>query len=369
MKKQEALQLHILLDTVAKNILKEENIDQQTKDFFPAYNELNIRSTELHANSKKHQQAVKTLSKSISDFTKNGQQGLYENLLKRQDIEDEIKINVLGNHYKEQGLNRKQAAQKLTQGVDYKYHTVYDKFTNHGIRFSDHEVKNTKHGEEKRRQAIKQLEKYREENIDRSEALTKTSNQTGIDKGTLKNWLTKKDIKFTEELSALIEPESKKELIDTAEHYFNIEENRESIEQALGYKIDTLRLYRDDKIKSMPVELLDRLDNLFNSEPKFRMDKPDRYIEDDTRYGLKIDDEFQKFLFSHIKGEDLEGMTGQSSSTLTRYRNNRTKTVDQEAYRKAFQAVSHIYNKHPEPEIKEYVHKESFRKDNFETTN
>ena len=90
------------------------------------------------------------------------------------------------------------------------------------------------------------------------------------------------------------------------------------------------------------------------------MDDPDRYVEEDTRYGLKVDDDFQSFLFSHVTGEEFEGMTGKSSSTLTRYRNNHSKTVKDEAYRKAFQAVSYMYSKHPEPEISGYVHSQRF---------
>ena len=181
-----------------------------------------------------------------------------------------------------------------------------------------------------------------------------------VPEGTLKNWLTDEEIFFTEDVSALVEPESKKELIETAEHYFDIENGIEPIEQALGRNIDTLRCYRDNNIETMPLELLDSLDRLFESEPMFRMDDPDRYIEEDTRYGLKLDDEFQSFLFSHVSGEDFEGMTGKSPSTLTRYRNNRSKTVKQEAFRKAFQTVSYMYSKHPETEITEYVHRQRF---------
>ena len=355
MKEQEHLQLHGMLDLTGKWVLESEDFDGIPRDFFPFYGELGLKSVDVFAKKSEHREAIMTLSRSIGDFIKSeDEDDFYERLIEREDIDDELKIGILGRYLSENDVGRREAAERISSGVNMNSDTVYEKFSQHSIYFN-------LHGEERQTEALDLMKSYAEgDSVNREAALGEVSDETGVAEGTLRNWLTDEGVTFTEDVSALVEPESKEELIDTVEHYFNIEKGQEAIEQALGYKVDTLRLYRDDEIESMPVELLERLDRVFESVPRFRMDDLERYVEEDTRYGLKLDDSFQSFLFNHISGEELEGMTGKSSSTLTRYRNNRTKTVDQEAYRKAFQAVSHIYDKHPEPEIQGHVHRESF---------
>ena len=353
--KMDLVQLHRLFDVTGMFLLDERGIDSFPREFFPVYGDLGVKGQDVFASRDDHKQAVLTLSRSLADFAGSGEDGLYAGFLERDDfddLDDELKINLIGDHFSRKGLGRKEAAEKVSEQVDFTFDTVYEKFSENDIYFSFHG--------DSREEAVDLLESYAEENHERSRALKEFSEELDVPEGTLKNWLTDEEIVFTEDVSALVEPESKKELIETAEHYFDIENGIEPIEQALGRNIDTLRCYRDNNIETMPLELLDSLDRLFESEPMFRMDDPDRYIEEDTRYGLKLDDEFQSFLFSHVSGEDFEGMTGKSPSTLTRYRNNRSKTVKQEAYRKAFQTVSYMYSKKPEPEITEYVHRQRF---------
>jgi len=356
---QEALQLHGLFELTAGFMLKNEDIDSTPREFFLVYQELGVKSQDVFANKKEHRKGAKILSKSLADFAETDLDGFYESLLKRDDIDDELKIKVMGDHFSDQDLGRKEAAERVSEQVDFAYHTVYDKFGDNGIRFSDHEVKYTSR-EDVRDDTVELLRNYAEDDYSRSEALEIVSEGTDVPEGTLRNWLVDEDITFTESLAAIVDTESKEELIETAEHYFNLDEGVEVMEQAFGYNIDTIRGYKRNEIKVMPVEVLDTIEKLFESEPVFRLDDPERYVNEDTRYGLKLDDSFQSFLFSHLTGEDFEGMAGKSASTLTRYRNNRSKTVDEEAYRKAFQVVSFMYEKDPEPDIVEYVDKQRF---------
>ena len=98
----------------------------------------------------------------------------------------------------------------------------------------------------------------------------------------------------------------------------------------------------------MPEELIDKLESVIDSEPRYRLDDPEIYIEEESWRGVILEDDFQNFLFSHISRNEFEEMTGQSKSTHTRYRQNNTKYVDEESFKKVFQTVSYMYSKEPE---------------------
>lgn len=354
-KKDEMMHLHRLVNMAAEEILEEET--GELEDVFPVYEEMDVSPVDWSQTNKTDQKkALKTLTGGLADLIEEGDtEEFWKDLPARADLEDEELVRKVGKVYRDQGFSRPEAAQLISEHTDFTYRTVYDKFTDNGINF-------TFHGEEKRREAVEKLEKYAEEGYRKTDALQDVSDELEVPEGTLKNWLTEEGVTFTETVSALVSEDSQEELIHTAEHYFDFSspEGVEAMEKALDRKRDTLRAYRQGKIDTMPVELLERLDALFESEPVYGMEDPENYVLDSTEKTVEVEDGFQEYLFSHLDGNEFEGITGKSSTTFNRYRNNKSDRIDREAYRKVFQAVSFMYERHPEPEIEGFVDRNSY---------
>lgn len=349
------MHLHRLVKMAAEEVVEEET--GELEDFFPVYEEMDVSPVDWSKTSKTDQKkALKTITGGLAGLVeKEDTEEFWQNLPARADLEDDELVREVGELYREKGFSRPEAAQLISEQTDFTYRTVYDKFTEHGINF-------TFHGEEKRREAVEKLEKYAEEGYRKTDALGDVSDQLEVPEGTLKNWLTEEGITFTETVSALVGEGSQEELIDVAEHYFDFssQEGVEAMEQALGRKRDTLRAYKQGKIDTMPVELIERLEALFESEPVYRMDDPERHVLDSTEKTVEVENGFQEYLFSHLDGDEFEAITGKSATTFNRYRNNKSDRIDREAYRKVFQAVSFIYDRHPEPEIEGFVDRNSY---------
>lgn len=355
MKKQELIQLHILLDHVREYADENfyESIDLDP--LFSEYENLDIGPLALSSNKSDQKEAVMELADTLAsidlftDLAEYSGEDLDEIISRDQ----EEFLEFGGRTLSQNNISRPEAAKMLSRAVEYNPRTVYDRFTDHGISFAFH-------SEDKRSSAVEELESYASSDIERSEALEIVSEEYGVPEGTLKNWLTDEDITFTESVSALLEPESQRELLETAEHYFDFRSNAEPMEKALGRDRDTLRLYREGEIDTMPVELLERLEALFKSEPRYQLDDPNEYIENQNGRGLVVKDDFQEFLFSHVSTNEFTEMTGKSRTSYNRYTQNKTKYVDEEAFRKVFQAVSYMYGKNPEPEVQAYVDRNSY---------
>lgn len=371
MKKLEIIQLHRLMDNVREHMTKgfPEFLDEEI--FFSEYESLDVSPVGIKTNMDEQKEALLELNDALIDFSQNSGDLVYDKISDLSELEaqelkekgDDELVEFGARIFSEKGVVRRpEAAKSLSQIVDYTPSTVYDKFSDFGIRFHFH-------GEEKKVSAIKDLSSYAEGSLDRKEALELVSKDYDVPEGTLKNWLTEEDIRFTEDVSAVLTPDSREELIDTAEQYFDFRSDVEPMEQALNRERETLKAYKEGEIKTIPLELLETLDALFDSEPRYRMDDPEKYIEEETSRGLVLDDGFQEFLFSNVSTNEFTEMTGSSRSSYTRYTQNKTKNVDEDAYRKVFQVVSHMYSKNPKPEIEAFVDRNSYRSSSEEFEN
>jgi len=335
----------------------EESVDKQDfEDVFPVYDEMDVSPLNWSRSKSTQKQALQTLSRGAAELTEGGvDDRFYEDLADRAALGDEEKVEVLGKVYRDLGYNRPKAAGLISHSTDFTYSTVYDKFTDHSVSF-------TFHGDEKREEAVKKLEEYSSEDYRKADALEEVSEEFDVPQGTLKNWLTGEGITFSDSVSAIVDKDSQRELIEVAEHYFDFSdpEGVEAMEKALGRKRDTLRAYKQGRIDTVPVELLENLESLFESEPMYRMGDPSRHVNDATSKTVDVENDFQKYLFSHLDGDEFEDITGKSSTTFSRYRNNKSSRIDREAYRKVFQAVSAMYNVKPEPEIEGFVERDSY---------
>lgn len=364
MKKLEIIQLHRLMDNVREHMTEgfPEFLDEE--NFFSEYESLDVSPVGIKTNMDEQKEALLELNDAIIEGLVYGEIAEFSELdaeeLKEKGDDELVEFGA--RIFSENDVRRPEAANSLSQIVDYTPSTVYDKFSDFGIRFHFH-------GEEKKVSAIKDLSSYAEGSLDRKEALELVSKDYDVPEGTLKNWLTEEDIRFTEDVSAVLTPDSREELIDTAEQYFDFRSDVEPMEQALNRERETLKAYKEGKIKTIPLELLETLDALFDSEPRYRMDDPKKYIEEENSRGLVLDDDFQKFLFSNVSTNEFTEITGSSRSSYTRYTQNKTKNVDEDSYRKVFQVVSHMYSKNPDPEIEAFVDRNSYRSSSEEFEN
>jgi len=361
MKKLEIIQLHRLMDNVRDYMTESfpDFLEEETTSF-SKYESLNVSPIGVKTNKEEQKKALLELNEALVDFSQNSDELIQERIIELSDQddidlpEDDDELVKLGAEVlSENDLRRPEAAKTLALTVEYTPSTVYDKFSDFGVLFKFH-------GEEKRDSAVKDLQDYAEGSLERNEALELVSKDYDVPEGTLKNWLTEEDIRFTQEISAVLTPDSCEELIETAEHYFDFRSDAEPMEQSLNRQRETLRQYKEEEIETIPVEVLENLDSLFNSEPRYRLDKPERYIQDETGRGLVLEDDFQEFLFSHVSTNEFADMTGSSRTSYSRYTQNKTKNVDEDAFRKVFQVVSYMYEKHPEPEIEAFVDRNSY---------
>lgn len=336
MKKNEFIHLHQLVYELAKHDLQNvRDRDEDPEDFFTEYDELGVGPESVNVSKSEQKEALWTL---LDKYT--------------EDIEME-KIRREGEKYSQKGLERMEAAEKIAEEVSYSPRTVYDKFSDVDVSFGN------EHGKDTRQKALNQIERLKSE-YKRDEVLERVSEENDVPRGTLKTWMSNEGITFEPRYSAILTDESKRELIETAEHYFDTRRNLDVMEEALDKDKATLRAYKKGDIDSVPVDLLEKLDSLFDSAPRYRMDDPDRYIEDENWRGVEVHDDFQEFLFDHLTTEEFTEMTGKSEGSFNKYRQNKTETIDREAYRKAFQAVSFMYSKNPDPEIDAVVDKNKY---------
>ena len=355
MNKNELINLHQLVYLASEEIVSSEFPDKDFEDLFPVYTELDLSPTDWKEGSKRdHEDSLKVLTGSMADRLENDEQGFYERLLNRLELEDSETVRIMGELFSEQGYSRPESADLISEEVDFTYSTVYDMFTKNNITF-------TFHSEDKRTQAVEKLKEYAEGSTQRSEALSEVSEDFDVPEGTLKNWLTDAEIRFTKDVSALLEPDSQRELIQTVEHYFDFREGREHLEQVIGRGRDTIWKYRNGEIKTMPLEVLERIESVIDSEPRYRMDDPERYLQEDSGKTVVVEDDFQKYLFSHLSGEEFNGITGKSPSTQTRYVSNKSNRIDADAYRKTFQVVSYLYDKRPVPQVEMLVDRNVYK--------
>lgn len=336
----------------AEDIVEREDLGD-LEEVFPAYDLIDTEPLEIHTNKSDQKEALFTLSSGLYDLLENDldtDDDFYRDVVSRTPLEEEELVRVVGEVYRDLGVPRQEAAEIISEKTDFTYRTVYDKFTENGINF-------TFHDDDTRKEALEMLEEYADEGVRREDALQDVGEELDVPPGTLKNWLTREGMTFTENVSAVVTENSQRELMHTAEHYFDFSDpdGVEAMEQALGRKRDTLREYAKGGIETMPLELLESLESLYGSEPVYRMDDPGRHVESSTPKTVEVDDGFQEFLFSHLDGDLFESITGKSSTTFNRYRNNKSKRVDREAYRKVFQAVSFMYEKNPVPEVESFV--------------
>jgi hypothetical protein len=356
-KKQAFVQLHRLVRKAAENMVEREGVED-LEELFPVYEQIDVEPTDVHTNKSDQGTALRTLTAGLSDLVQNDfepDEDFYRRIASRAELGDEELVRTAGEVYRDIGFSRQEAAELISEQTDFTYRTVYDKFTDHDISF-------TFHDDDTRERALEMLEEYADEGVRREDALEQVGEELDVPPGTLKNWLSQEGMTFTENVSAVVTDESREELMYFADHYFDFSdpEGVEAMEQALGRKRDTFREYAKGGIDTMPVELLERLDSLFESEPIYRMDDPERYVEDSTPKTVEVEDDFQEFLFRHMDGELFQDITGKSPTTFNRYRNNKSQRVDREAYRKVFQVVSHMYERHPEPEIESFVDRNSY---------
>jgi hypothetical protein len=355
MKKQDFLHLQMLLGEVRKYFDERMYEDQDLEGSFSYYDDLGVKSGDYKVSKSNKKEAVLRLANSFSNIDffideEEFQGQLPENLLGRDD--EEI-VSIGGEILKRQNVSRPEAARLISDNTDFTEDTVYSKFSDYGINF-------VLHGDEKRENVIQEMESYASNGEKRSEALQTVSDEYDVPEGTLKNWLTDAEITFTEDVSLLLEPDSRKELFETAEFYFDIRNNTEPMEQALDKDRDTLRKYKNGEIKSVPEELIENLESLIDSKPRYRLDNPEKYVNEESWRGVVLEDDFQNFLFSHISRNEFEEMTDQSKATHTRYRQNNTKYVDEESFRKVFQTVSYMYSKEPEILVQREVDRNSY---------
>lgn len=350
MKKKHFLHLHQLVYEAAKHDFQEHReLEEDVDKVLLEHSNLDVQPYDISAQKNEHKEALQTVLTSYTDIIENGVEGFHSRLLER-DISTDTVIQILGEQYSEKGLTRQEASEKVAEEVEFAPRTVYDRFSDVDVSFG-----NT-HGKQTREDALNDLQEMKDRG-EREVVLEEVSEEYDVPRPTLKTWMNQKGITFDSPYSALLTEESKRELIETAEHYFDTRRNLDDMQQALDRDKDTLRAYKKGQIETMPVELLEQLDSLFESEPRYRMDDPNRYVEDRNGRGVKVEDSFQQFLFEHLTTDDFRGMTGKSTGSFNKYRNNKTERIDPEAYRKAFQAVSYMYSKHPEPEVEAVVDK------------
>ncbi len=131
-----------------------------------------------------------------------------------------------------------------------------------------------------------------------------------------------------------LDQEEKEELFELASFHFT---RQKDLLEAIDLDRTVLTEHLEGDLEAIGIDTFDRLLGIVNrSAPRFPLDNSETYVEDTLKHQgekrVKLDDEFQRFLFEPYTIAELEDITGKSEQTLIKYRNNTAKTVPRESY-------------------------------------
>lgn len=144
-----------------------------------------------------------------------------------------------------------------------------------------------------------------------------------------------------------IDQEDKEELIETALEHFS---DRETFYQASGLGKTALSQHLNAESGALDLEIASNLVSIVNSsEPRYGLEDPEEFIEQKKEHAgetrVKLEDEFQEYLFQPYNSTDIMEMTGVSRGSAQAFRQNRYETVPEHVYLEVFKDAAETYER------------------------